>query len=262
MNVMVLTPYLPHARVGHGGGTAVRDLVRALARSHHVLVVSLLRPGEAGLETEVEALGAGVVTIPFLDRDARGADRLALLASRGAAWWRSRRSGYPLYVQKYHTPALAGRVLAAAEAFAPDAIQVEYLQTALLLRDLRAWRDARGGRRPQLVLNSHELGSLPRERRAAAAEDAGQRRRELAEAAAGAGCRSTPPAGPTPPSASPPRTTSCTRPWAAGICAPCRWGWTRPPWRRSGPRRPTGRRPTFSSPPTPTDPTAWPPNCW
>ena len=182
MKVMVLTPYLPHARVGHGGGTAVRDLVRALARSHRVQVVSLLRPGEAGLEAEVEALGAGVVTIPFLDRGARGPDRLTLLASRGAAWWRSRRSGYPLYVQKYHTPALAGLVIAAAEAFAPDAIQAEYLQTALLLRDLRAWRDARGGRRPKLVLNSHELGSLPRERRAAAADDAGQRRRELAEA--------------------------------------------------------------------------------
>ena len=183
MNVMVLTPYLPHARVGHGGGTAVRDLVRALARSHEVLVVSLLRPGETGLETEVEALGARVVTIPFLDDGARGLDRLALLAARGGAWGRALRSGYPLYVQKYRTRAIARRVIAAAEAFAPDAIQVEYLQMALLVRDLRIWRDARGGTGPKLVLNSHELGSLPRERRAAAAGNGRRQRRELAEAA-------------------------------------------------------------------------------
>jgi len=183
MNVMVLTPYLPHARVGHGGGTAVRDLVRALARSHTVLVVSLLRPGEAGLEAEVEALGARVTTIPFVDDGARGLDRLPLLTARSGAWLRSRRSGYPLYVEKYRTRAIASRVIAAAEDFTPDAIQAEYLQTALLVRDLRAWRDARGGPGPKLVLNSHELGSLPRERRAAAAADPGQRRRELADAA-------------------------------------------------------------------------------
>lgn len=183
MNVMVLTPYLPHARVGHGGGTAVRDLVRALARSHNVLVVSLLRPGEAGLEAEVEALGARVTAIPFVDDGARGLDRLSLLAARGAAWGRSLRSGYPLYVEKYRTRAIARQVIAAAKAFTPDAIQAEYLQTALLVRDLRAWRDTRGGTRPKLVLNSHELGSLPRERRAAAADDGRQQRRELAEAA-------------------------------------------------------------------------------
>ena len=27
MRIMVVTPYLPHRRVGHGGGTAVRDLI-------------------------------------------------------------------------------------------------------------------------------------------------------------------------------------------------------------------------------------------
>ncbi|MFN2371782.1 MAG: glycosyltransferase family 4 protein [Candidatus Krumholzibacteriia bacterium] len=183
MKVMVLTPYLPHARVGHGGGTAVRGLVRTLSRRHRVLVVSLLRPGEADAVADVAALGAEVVTVPFADAGARGAARLALYAGRAAAWLRSRRSGYPLYVEKYRTAAVARQVVAATERFAPDAVQVEYLQSALLLRDLRAWRDGRGAAGPRLVLNSHELGSLPRERRAAAAADAGERRRELAEAA-------------------------------------------------------------------------------
>ncbi|MBE0564342.1 MAG: hypothetical protein IH621_00140, partial [Krumholzibacteria bacterium] len=85
MKIMVLTPYLPHARVGHGGGTAVRDLVRALSRRHRVLVVSLLRPGEAAAVGEVEALGAEVTTIPFADRSVRGAGRLGLVTARGAS---------------------------------------------------------------------------------------------------------------------------------------------------------------------------------
>ena len=63
MRIMVLTPYLPHRRVGHGGGTAVRDLVTWLARRHEVRLVSLVRPGELGLVPEVEALGAPVVAL-------------------------------------------------------------------------------------------------------------------------------------------------------------------------------------------------------
>jgi glycosyltransferase involved in cell wall biosynthesis len=182
MRIMVLTPYLPHARVGHGGGTAVRDLVRSLARHHDVLVFALLRPGESGRVSDVRSLGVRVETAPFLDRNAGGKARPALIAARAAAWLRSRRSGFPVYVEKYRTVELAGRVLAAAESFAPDAIQIEYLQLALLARDLNAWRSAHGTAGPRLVLNSHELGSLPRERRAAVKMGCA-RRRELAEAA-------------------------------------------------------------------------------
>jgi glycosyltransferase involved in cell wall biosynthesis len=183
MNVMVLPPPRPPAPGGHGGGTAVRDLVRTLARTHRVLLLSLLRPGEEAHLDDVRALGAEVGTIPFLDGTAAGADRASLLVDRGRAWIRSRRSGYPLYVEKYHTAAISRAVLAAAEDFAPDAIQVEYLQLALLARDLRRRRDGRQVRTPRIILNSHELGSVPRERRAAAAGSAAERRRETAEAA-------------------------------------------------------------------------------
>jgi glycosyltransferase involved in cell wall biosynthesis len=58
-------------------------------------------------------------------------------------------------------------VLAASTEFRPDVIQVEYLQLAYLLRDLRRARAGASG--PRLVLSSHEMGSLPRRRRAAAA---------------------------------------------------------------------------------------------
>ncbi len=167
MKVLVLTPYLPHRRIGHGGGTAVRDLVTWLAKRHDVLVTSLVRPGEENLIREVEELGVAVAPVAFLDSRAAGRARLALLSGRALAWGRSLRSGYPLYVEKYWSRDLSRQVLSIAEKFAPDAVQIEYLQLALLGRDLRGWRDSRSSPTPRLVLNSHELGSLPRERRAA-----------------------------------------------------------------------------------------------
>ena len=166
MKVMVLTPYLPHARIGHGGGTAVRDLITWLARKHDVLVASLLRPGEEDLVADVTALGAPVAALPFTDLKARGLSRVHLLLQRSLAMSRALGSGYPLYVEKYWQPELVRRLLHIAADFAPDVIQIEYLQLALLCRELQRRRQHAGQRLPRLVLNSHELGSVPRERRA------------------------------------------------------------------------------------------------
>ncbi len=167
MKILVLTPYLPHRQVGHGGGTAVRDLVTWLARSHEVLLVPLTRPGEKDKIAEVEELGVAVSPVDFPDRTARGADRLSLLTGRAVAWVRSLQSGYPWFVEKYWSSDLSGQVLAIVEDFAPDVIQIEYLQLALLVRDLRRRRDRLSLTGPRLILNSHELGSVPRDRRAA-----------------------------------------------------------------------------------------------
>ncbi len=171
MKVLLLTPYLPHSRVGHGGGTAVRNLVAELARLHDVRVLSLIRPGEATLVPEVESLGVGVTGIPFLDQKARGWRRVELLAHRLPAAGRALTGRYPYYVAKYGAPGLMRKIKAAVHAYAPDIVQVEYLQMALPLRDLRRRRDhgTFGPTPPRFVLNSHELSSLPRRRRAALA---------------------------------------------------------------------------------------------
>jgi glycosyltransferase involved in cell wall biosynthesis len=188
MKVMVISPYLPHSRVGHGGGTAVRDLVTWLARDHEVLLAALQRPGERGLEDEVAALSPDgrlqVHPIPFLDNMARGRQRVPLLAKRLSAAGKAASSGYPLYVTKYWSRGLRRRILDLAAEFQPAAVQIEYLQLSLLCRDLRQWRHSRGQNRPRLVLNSHELGSLPRQRRADQASSPLRRRLLRWEAAA------------------------------------------------------------------------------
>ena len=171
MRVLLVTPYLPHARVGHGGGTAVREMVRHLARRHELMVAALVRPGEWELvDATAGELGCRIEPLPFLDAGAAGAARLRLTASRAAALIRSLSGPYPYYVEKYHRPDLVRRLLALAADFAPQAIQVEYLQSALLTRELYAWREARRRRglpAPALLASTHELGSVPRERRAA-----------------------------------------------------------------------------------------------
>ena len=184
MKVLVLTPYLPHRRVGHGGGTAVRDLVTSLASKHTVCVVSLVRPGEEDLLAEVAALGVEVRGLPFLDGGASGSDRARLAVRRLKAWLRSLGSGYPFYAEKYWNDRLSAEILQAAAAFRPEAVQVEYLQMAHYCRELRFWRGATRNPLPRLVLNSHELGSVPRERRAARAGNPLVRLMARAEAAA------------------------------------------------------------------------------
>jgi glycosyltransferase involved in cell wall biosynthesis len=185
LRIVVLSPYLPHRRIGHGGGVSVRGLLAELARRHEVVLASLVRPGEKELLGEVTELGVEVIPLPFLDRGARGCGRGRLLLDRGAAWLRSLRSGYPLYVEKYWSRDLSRRLVAAVDAVRPDAVQIEYLQLSLLARDLH--RQRAGGSdpaRPRLVLASHEAGSLPWRRRAAAARDPLSRRRHRSRARA------------------------------------------------------------------------------
>ena len=180
MRILIVTPYLPHDRIGHGGGRAVRGLLHALARRHRCLLVSLLRPGEEHLACSAAPPGCGLVTVPFLDRHARGLQRVPLAGQRLAAVARSLRDRYPYYASKYACRALVQATIAATRSFEPDIIQVEYLQLAYLLRDLRRWLDAgrlagppehgpAPARMPRLILDSHEIGSLPRRRRAARA---------------------------------------------------------------------------------------------
>ncbi|MBK8165860.1 MAG: glycosyltransferase family 4 protein [bacterium] len=163
MRILVVSPYLPHRRVGHGGGTAVRDLLRWLARRHEVTAACLVRPGEADLVEDVRALGVAVAPLAYAARGDSGLRQTVFLRERAAAALRAVASGYPLYVEKYWTPVLSATLASLVARLQPHAVQIEYLQMALHCRDFRRLPDRS---RPRLVLNTHELGSLPRERRA------------------------------------------------------------------------------------------------
>ncbi len=170
--LLLITPYLPHRRVGHGGGTAIRSQLRHLARRHEVRVVSLVRAGEEELvDQTARELQVEIVPVPFLDRRVTGTRRLALWAGRAGALASSLAGGTPYYLRKYELDRWWRTVQRELESWDPDVLQCEYFQTAFLLREAAAWRTRHGRQRPRLVLSSHELGSLPRERRANLAAD-------------------------------------------------------------------------------------------
>lgn len=164
MKILVATPYLPHRDVGHGGGTAVRDLVRNLAARHDVGLFALVRPGEADRLEDVRRLGARLFPCPFVDAKGPAGK---LIPARLSALGRSLRSGFPLYVQKYAGESVIRTFRAAVREFRPDAVQIEYLQLSLLARSLTIAPEPDIA--PRILINSHELGSVPRERRAARA---------------------------------------------------------------------------------------------
>jgi len=172
MKIMVITPYLPHRMVGHGGGSAVRDLAKHLACDHEVLLVSMVRPRERQHLAEVEELGVKVLPLDFPDTTATGFKRLHLLGNRALSSWRGLFSGFPAYVEKYWSSDNSRQILQAVSEFKPDAIQIEYLQMALYARDLAKLQHPR----PKIILNSHELGSIPRHRRAARTTNSVSRR--------------------------------------------------------------------------------------
>ena len=177
MRVTLLTPYLPHEAIGHGGGVAVRGMVRALARRHEVTLVALERPGESGLAAPT----AASLGLPRDDGAVPGRRRRHPRRARAPGRRPPRRgvcaacgTATPTTSRSTARAALAAAVVEAVAASAPEAVQCEYLQTALLLRDLARWRDresAAGRPAPRLFLSSHEMGSLPRERRAALARN-------------------------------------------------------------------------------------------
>jgi glycosyltransferase involved in cell wall biosynthesis len=178
MRVTVVSPYLPHPNIAHGGGVAVRGMLRWLAKRHTVTLVPLLRAGEDGLVDATAAdLGAKVVPVPFRDARSRGPDFLRVGVSRLGALLRATALGTPYYIEKYASRATVRGVIEAVAASQPEAVQFEYFQSVPYLRALRAWiMQLPESERPGLFLSSHELGSLPRERRSALAGNILERR--------------------------------------------------------------------------------------
>ncbi len=171
MRVTVVSPYLPHRRVGHGGGVSIGHMVRHLGRLAATTLVSLERPAEAGLGPRTAAdLGVEVATLPFPDAGARGAARLGLVFDRLAAGARGWLAGHPYYLAKYWSPGRSEALCDAVVATRPDVVLVEGMQMILYLRDLHRRRRA-GDLDAALVLGSDELSSLPRLRRLAVARN-------------------------------------------------------------------------------------------
>lgn len=159
MRWLVVSPYLPHPRIGHGGGVCVYQLCRTLAVEHEVALLCFRRAGEEGLERHLEEQGVGVHTVDFLSERDRGGARVALLADRMRCHWRAWRDGEPYMVTKYRRRAMFERLAELQTDFTPDVVQIEY---GFMGPYARAIRETGGSPAPHVLLNTHELVTLAR----------------------------------------------------------------------------------------------------
>jgi glycosyltransferase involved in cell wall biosynthesis len=130
-----------------------------LARHHDTTLLCFQREDEAGREEHLSSAGVKVRTIPWRSDQARGMDRLALIADRAQVLLRQRRSDRPFMVEKYDRPELRRAIDEILDSEKFDAVQVEYSFLAPAAHHAR-----RHGSGPAVLLNTHEIASLPRER--------------------------------------------------------------------------------------------------
>jgi glycosyltransferase involved in cell wall biosynthesis len=169
MRWLVLSPYLPHRRIGHGGGTCVYQLCQTLTRHHETALLCFQRHGESGLDGELRSVGVDVHTVPLRSAQDRGLGRVALLADRTSAALRAWMRGRPLMVEKYQRSAMREALAALIAQWRPQVLQIEYGFMAPYGR----WaleRTHGQPDRPHILLNTHELVSLVRLRRLARLE--------------------------------------------------------------------------------------------
>jgi glycosyltransferase involved in cell wall biosynthesis len=133
------------------------------------------REGEEGLESELVESGVRVTTVPFLSDRSRGLDRFRLVLDRTGVQARAMRHGWPTMVEKYQRKEMHSTLRHILRQDRPEVFQVEYSFLAPYARAVRflfdsdsaLWPTADGSR-PRVLLNTHEVASIPRLRRASA----------------------------------------------------------------------------------------------
>ena len=165
MRVLIVSPYLPHAQVGHGGGISTYHFALELARRQEVEVLCFARHGETAHAADLAAAGIRLTTVALRSpRDPRWTWPL-LVADRTVCWLLAWLRREPPMVAKYRRRRMRQTLLRTVERFQPDVVQFEFSLLANCAAALRRWRGSR--RSPLVLLNSHEAALLPRQRRRA-----------------------------------------------------------------------------------------------
>jgi glycosyltransferase involved in cell wall biosynthesis len=120
MKVLVLAPFPPRRDAPHGGSRWIAGLVRALARSHSVALVTLRGLGEDGVDESIRDVCDLVVEV----------ERRTARTSLANAWRERQRfalaaSGAPGWAVGFSVRALAGELARVVAAWQPDVAHIE-----------------------------------------------------------------------------------------------------------------------------------------
>ncbi len=138
MKILVLSPYLPHPRSGHGGGEYVYGLVKYLSRSHAVTLLTFANEEEQKLAADLSMLP---ITVRLVSRW-KGKQKnlfatLILGILRLTQLLRSILLWQPYYVSKFYHPQMARLVEEETTKTPFDIVQVEFAQMGQYARFVR-----------------------------------------------------------------------------------------------------------------------------
>ncbi len=166
MRILIVSPYLPHRAVGHGGGTAIHDMVLALSSEHELRVLCFRRSNETGLEADLEDRGLGVDCVNYRSGADRGLARIWTAMDRAPRLLWAALSGRPYRTVRFQHRGMSDRLRGIIHAWDPDLVQFEYFAMASYARMIRREREAT---RPRVALSTIEVETLVRMRRLLAA---------------------------------------------------------------------------------------------
>ncbi len=135
MNILIISPYVPHPHSGHGGGEYVYGLVKYLSRSHTVSLATFADQHEQRLLQDVRALPITIHTVDRLKRDRKNLLIDAyLLLNRS---WKLILSVFlwqPYMVAKYKNRSMATLVERLTTDRKFDVVQIEFAQMGQYVR--------------------------------------------------------------------------------------------------------------------------------
>lgn len=139
MNILVVTPYLPHPKSGHGTGVFMYGLLSRLAQRHRITVVSFCDEVEMRLAVDLQAIPIVLHCLPrtkgrqggLWGNVALGLRRLTQFLLSIVLW-------QPYYVGKYKNTQMASlvRELTSREPF--DIVQIEFAHLGQHRKNVRS----------------------------------------------------------------------------------------------------------------------------
>jgi glycosyltransferase involved in cell wall biosynthesis len=158
MNVLIVSPYLPHRNAGHGTAVFMDGLLRRLAARHAVTLATFYDDAEAKLLDDVRAMGVELHPVYRpKGRQQSLAGSIGLIASRAASLAKSVLTWTPYYAVKWSDGRMRELVcrLTAERRF--DVVQFEMAFMAVYASSTRSG---------SVVLHEHDLVFRPAYRRA------------------------------------------------------------------------------------------------
>lgn len=146
MKILVVSPYFPHPRSGHGGGTYLYGVVSHLSRLHEVTLISFADKRERKLAEDLRNLSAQL----YLVSREKGKQtsllaNLYLAVVRVIQLLRSSVLWEPYYVSKFSHPQMAHLITQVTKEQRFDIVHIEYPQMGQYVSFVRSgkkiWHD-------------------------------------------------------------------------------------------------------------------------